>query len=91
MIHSETLSTQCLEMVKSTKTIEAVKCEGSKNRNKGQQKNRSRSNSLHQCPPGSCSNCGYQHLPESAKLTRSLQEGVLQVWQRRTFCTSLSF
>ena len=47
MIHSETLSTQYLETVKSTKTIEAVKHEGSKNRNKGQQENRSRSNSSH--------------------------------------------
>ena len=45
MVHSETLSTQYLETVKSTKTIEAVKCDGSRNRNKGQQQNRSRSNS----------------------------------------------
>ena len=67
MIHSETLSTQYLEMVKSTKTIETVKCEGSKNRNKGQQQNRSRSNSSHQCPPGSCGNYGYKHPPRKCK------------------------
>ena len=67
MVHSETLSTQYLETVKSTKTIEAVKCDGSRNRNKGQQQNRSRSNSSHQHPPGSCGNCGYKHPPRKCK------------------------
>ena len=43
MVHSETLSTQYLETVKSTKTIEGVKCENSKNKNR----NRSRSQSSH--------------------------------------------
>ena len=43
MVHSETLSTQYLETVKSTKTIEGVKHDNYKHRNKS----RSRSQSLH--------------------------------------------
>ena len=43
MVHSETLTTQYLEMVKSTKTIEAVKHDNSKSR----RKSRPRSQSSH--------------------------------------------
>ena len=43
MVHSETLSTQYLGMVKSTKTIEGVKHDNSKNKHR----NRSRSQSSH--------------------------------------------
>lgn len=61
MIHSETLSTQYLETVKSTKTIEAVKCDKSNNKSK------LRSQSSHQHPTDSCGNCGYKHPPRKCK------------------------
>ena len=46
MVYSETLSTQYLETVKSTKTIEGVKHDNSKNKNR----NRSRSQDIHLNP-----------------------------------------
>ena len=63
MAHSETLSTQYLEMVKSTKTIKAVKHDNSK----GRSKSRLRSQSSHQCPSDFCGNCGYKHPPRKCK------------------------
>ena len=63
MVHSETLSTQYLKTVKSTKTIESVKHDNSKHRNKS----RSRSQSSHQHPTDSCGNCGYKHPPRKCK------------------------
>ena len=63
MVHSETLSTQYLETVKSTKTIQGVKCDNSKHRNKS----RSRSQSSHQHPSDSCGNCGSKHPPRKCK------------------------
>ena len=63
IVHSETLSTQYLETVKSTKTIEGVKHDNSKNKNR----NRSRSQSSHQRPSDSCGNCGSKHPPRKCK------------------------
>ena len=63
MVHSETLSTQYLETVKSTKAIEGVKCDNSK----GRSKSRSRSQSSCQHPTDSCGNCGYKPPPRKCK------------------------
>ena len=66
-VHSETLSRQYLETVKSMKTIEGVKCDNSKNNNR----DRSRSQSLHvDVHLTLVATVDTNTLPESAKLTK---------------------
>ena len=68
-VHSEEISKQYLESVKTVKQVDAIhqQCNRSKSKGKGHGGHRSHSQSQYRKPGGACSNCGMNHPPKKCK------------------------
>ena len=68
-VHSEKISKQYLELVKTVKQVDAIdQCSNSKSKHKGRgQDHRTHSRSQSRRPGGGCSNCGSSHPPKKCK------------------------
>ena len=66
-VHSEEISKQYLESVKTVKQVDAIhQCSKSKHKSRGHGGHRSHSRSQSR-KPGGCSNCGSSHPPKKCK------------------------
>ena len=67
-VHSEEISKQYLELVKTVKQVDAIhQCSKSKHKGRGHGGHRSHSRSQSRRPGGGCSNCGSSHPPKKCK------------------------